>query len=173
MNSYCSIGLKVLAAVGVGAAVFFGLDKVISGKKSSQPKEEEPRVKQSEQSNQQNFQQDSWDSGNNNDNNHQPRSIEVAKPTNKVEKVVDGLRTAQDICGRAFSLCQSLVMVVDNVSNIFNKNSNINCGNGPGGWNNPGGRFNQQGQSSNGYQDKYKDPPGFTRISPFILACNV
>ena len=82
MNSYCSIGLKVLAAVGVGAAVFFGLDKVVSSKKSSQPKEGESRVKQPKQSNQQNFQQDSWDNGNKGTEEGDPQSGESLEKFN-------------------------------------------------------------------------------------------
>ena len=145
MNQFCAIGLKVLAAAGVGVAVYFGIDKAMGNKKQNQPVQN----------------QESPDNVMQQDN-----SINFPEQTNKNqgelssgEKVVSGLKVAQDVFGRAFSLCQNLAMAAENVVRIFGKND-YNNQQGYGYYNDP---------YQNGYQDKYKDPPGYRRISPFIL----
>lgn len=158
MNNFCSIGLKILAAAGIGVAVYFGLDKIGNAKNNNQ-KPNQPNPQPQPQRN--NYEEI---------NNTQVCCVEEVKPVTKVEKVVDGLKTAQDICGRGFSLCQNLVMMIDNVSKIFGRNNydqGYYQGNGFGGAG-VGYGYNNQAPG-NGYQDKYKDPPGFRRISPFIL----
>jgi hypothetical protein len=55
-----------------------------------------------------------------------------------------------------------LAIAAENIIKIFGKggNNNVNCGYYSGNYNNC---------PNNGYQDKYGDPPGFRRISPYIL----
>ena len=155
MNEFCSIGLKILAAAGIGVAVYFGLDKICNNKpKQVRPSNPNPNPQPQPQQVDYN-------------NNTQVCCVEEVRPSNKVEKVVDGLKTAQDICSRGFSLCQNLVMVIDNISKIFGRNNYGSGGNCQGNNFSGGGYYNQT--YGNGYQDKYKDPPGFRRISPFIL----
>lgn len=173
MNSIISIGLKVIAALGVGAAVYFGLDKM-GEKPKSQPSNRNNNPNSSCGCNSNHHQ--------NNCNNGMPNNgypgngnyMEVEKPETKGEQVVAGLRQAQDICGKAFSLVQNLSIAAENIVGIFgNGNPNArNNNNNNYGWNNGNG-WNNNGYNrdpyNNGYQDKYKDPPGFRRVSPFIL----
>lgn len=150
MNQFFAIGLKVLAAAGVGIAVYFGIDKAVSGNKNNTG----PRVSNPTSSPMPNSENDYQNQVDNNTVTNQPSSG---------EKVVSGLRVAQDVLGRAFSLCQNLTMAADNIVRIFGGNGQ-NYGHNQSDY---GGYYNDPYR--NGYQDKYKDPPGYRRLSPFIL----
>lgn len=154
MNQFFAVGLKVLAAVGVGTAVYFGIDKAVNSRKntnsqtnngSNQGQPQNPVV----------------------NNNPQANAVVVSPESSTEpssgEKIVNGLRVAQDVFGRAFSLCQNVAMAVENISRIFGNNPNQ-----PN--NNYGGSgYYSNDPYNNGYHDKYKDPPGYRRVSPFIL----
>lgn len=158
MNQFFAIGLKVLAAAGVGVAVYFGIDKAVSGNKNRSnagPGVNNNPTNSPMPSNEGDYQSQVGDSNT------------VASQPSSGEKVVSGLRVAQDVLGRAFSLCQNLTMAADNIVRIFGGNDQ-NYGQNYG-QNRPeyGGYYNDPYR--NGYQDKYKDPPGYRRLSPFIL----
>ena len=161
MNSILSIGLKLVAAIGVGVGVYFCADKIMSARstKSSEGNSNTPPPPPYEDSNNNSC------GGDCNNYSHPVESMEMSKAVNSGEKVVSGLKTAQDICGRAFSLCQNLAMAAENIVRVFK----------PGGYSMGYVNQPQQGYGgynqcpNNGYQDKYKDPPGFRRISPYIL----
>lgn len=143
MNQFCAIGLKVLAAAGIGVAVYFGIDKAVSGtKKEEHGSESQPTATPQP------------------GNSNLPEQCNQSNEMSSGEKVVSGLKVAQDVFGRAFSLCQNLAMAAENIVRIFGKTNNQ-----------PeyGYRSNYSDPYSNGYQDKYKDPPGYRRLSPFIL----
>lgn len=151
MYQIISIGLKVLAAVGVGAAVYLGIDKLAKTNNNPNPTgNENPNSNLNptpENQNSNNIQQ----TGNG--------GVEMRTE----DKIINGLKTAQDICGRAFSLCQNLAIAADNIIKIFGGRS---YGGNYSGYS--GGYYNNC-CPNNGYHDKYGDPPGFRRISPYIL----
>lgn len=174
MNSIISIGLKVIAALGVGAAVYFGLNKM-GEKPKSQPSNRNNNPNSSCGCNSNPHQNNCNNGMSNNGYPGNGNYMEAEKPETKGEQVVAGLRQAQDICGKAFSLVQNLSIAAENIVGIFgngnpnarnNNNNNYGWNNGNG-WNNNG--YNNRDPYNNGYQDKYKDPPGFRRVSPFIL----
>lgn len=150
MNQFFSIGLKVLTAAGVGIAVYLGIDKVV--KNNSQPGTCDRKP-----------QQPTRDHNNPNSNSN----IQEVENTNhdvqpsSAEKVVSGLKVAQDVFSRAFSLCQNVSMAVENIVRIFGNSSSGNYG----GYD----YYNNNDPYYNRYQDKYKDPPGYRRLSPFII----
>lgn len=150
MDTFFSVGLKIVAALGIGAAVYLGLDS-LKDKKQEAPKPQQPEPDDSSSNTQQ--------------QPPQQRSIEIIKPETRGDKVVGGLKTAQEVCGRAFTLCQNLVLVAENLRSVFSPQGQYQ--------NQPGsvgqGGYGYRDPYNNGYQDKYKDPPGFRRISPFIL----
>lgn len=151
MHQIISIGLKVLAAVGVGAAVYFGIDKV--AKTSSKPEQpNNPGCKCGENCN-----------CNCNNQSRPQNNINGPIEMRTEDKIVHGLKTAQDVCSRAFSLCQNVTIAVENILKIFGKGNNNYSGS-----NYYGGGYNCD-CPNNGYHDKYGDPPGFRRISPYIL----
>ena len=145
MNQFCAIGLKLLAAAGVGVAVYFGIDKAVSrcNKNGQQePKEGEGNVPGPQHG------------------NCPVNQPDVIGHPNSGEKIVSGLKVAQDVFGRAFSLCQNLAMAADNIVRIFGNNNQGSYSYSQPVYNDP---------YYNGYQDKYKDPPGYRRLSPFII----
>lgn len=160
MNQLVSIGIKVLAAVGVGAAVYFGLDKV------AKPKKQEPSQPRNNNCGCNNENCNCSQVNNNpnsNYSNQQPNEGQAEMRTE--DKIVHGLKTAQEVCGRAFSLCQNLAVAAENIIKIFGGGNNYNNNNYySGGYN-----YNSCQGPNNGYHDKYGDPPGFRRISPYIL----
>lgn len=156
MDTFFSVGLKIVAALGIGAAVYLGLGS-LKDKKQESPKPQQPQ---------------SGDSNSNSNTQQQPpqqRSIEITKPETKGEKVVEGLKTAQEVCGRAFTLCQNLVLVAENLRSVFSPQGQYQYDNQPRGVGQGGYDYGYRDPYNNGYQDKYKDPPGFRRVSPFIL----
>ena len=120
MNQLVSIGIKVLAAVGVGAAVYFGLDKV------AKPKKQEPSQPRNNNNCGCNNENCNCSQVNNNPNlncsNQQPNEGQVEMRTE--DKIVHGLKTAQEVCGRAFSLCQNLAVAAENIIKIFGGGNN-------------------------------------------------
>lgn len=151
MNQFFAVGLKLLAAAGVGVAVYLGIDKAVSSCEKKQ---------NSQRRDMNNNNSESPEQCSNCSTSQVGVSTERQQPSSG-EKLVSGLRVAQDVFGRAFSLCQNLAMAADNIVKIFGNNHQD-------GYNQPGG-YGYNNSYQNGYQDKYKDPPGYRRLSPFIL----
>ena len=150
MNEIFKLGLKIVAAVVAGGATFVGLSKVFSDSNTKQ-----------EKSNQTSVDNSSHEDCCTNNYCCSGGVIEnpQTQPSQKTsgEKVVDCLRKTQDTCSRALNVIQSLTTAVDCIVKAFGTKPmpQINRGYGY--------------DYNNGYQDKYKDPPGFRRISPYIL----
>ena len=114
MNQLISIGIKVLAAVGVGAAVYFGLDKV------AKPKKQEPSQPRNNNCGCNNENCNCSQVNNNPNSNYSNQQSNEGQAEMRTEdKIVHGLKTAQEVCGRAFSLCQNLAVAAENIIKIF------------------------------------------------------
>lgn len=110
----CDFGLKVLAAVLAGAAVFVGIDKATHRGKSIE-KNKTGNVEQSKifgNDNPMTHQPPTEVCGNGNGNNG---NIERSKS----EKFLDGLKGATGTCSKLLAFVQSLTSVAENFSRIF------------------------------------------------------
>ena len=157
MNEVFKLGLKIVAAVVAGGATFIGLSKVFGNNS------EQREINQTPVNNESNCNNDvgscsccssSGQLSENSQQNQQPQQKTSG------EKVVDCLRKTQDTCSRALNVIQSITTAVDCIVRAFGTKQSVQQ-------NNNGGYG--YGYYNNGYQDKYKDPPGFRRISPYIL----
>lgn len=150
MNEIFKLGLKIVAAVVAGGATFVGLSKVFSDSNTKQEESNQTSVDNS--SHEDCCTNNCCCSGGITEN---PQTQPSQKTSG--EKVVDCLRKTQDTCSRALNVIQSLTTAVDCIVKAF--------GTKPMPQNNRGYGYDY----NYGYQDKYKDPPGFRRISPYIL----
>lgn len=174
MTSFISIALKLFAAVGVGAAVYFGIKRVedrtiesIQNSQSGNPPSPDPNNGSC---------CNSSDPSIDPNQNMGPMNTPPAAPVKSDavvngERIVNTLRVTQTACGKIFTLCQNLAIAIENVLRIFTDYNPQQVIPQPQLGGNPpqyqGGYYSPY--PNNGYQDKYKDPPGFRRISPYII----
>ncbi len=148
MNEFFSIGLKVVAAVVAGGAVFVGLGKVFGDNKTSNQRTDAQGSNVSDCDDETSECQVS-------ENSQSMTTTDQNQSNEKSsgEKVVECLRKTQETCSRALNIIQSVTAAVDCIVRAFGKPGTVLPNNGYG----------------HEYLDKYKDPPGFRRISPYIL----
>lgn len=104
------IGFKVLIAAVAGAAVFIGVDKASNGNNQRKPNNS--------------FQDDPcFSTGNGNRFNNGSPTTQVRRNEDD-SNFVSKMKNVQDSCGKLFAFVQSLTVVADNFSRIFQNNGN-------------------------------------------------
>lgn len=109
-------GIKVVASIVAGAAVFLGISKLVENTKTTKVKNGSEEVNPLEETN---------------------------TEDEKIKKVVTGFRSAQDVFGKVFILFQSLTTLIENISRVFGNESSAFQPSFNQGYN-PGWAYNQQ-----------------------------
>lgn len=153
----CTVGLKVLLAIGTGVAVFAGVSKA-TNTGATVNNNNTPNANPSVGSNNGSVQQQG-----------QNTAVAPVNNNNGVDggKIITGLRATQNSMERIISVIGSIAVAVESISAIFG-NANDNRGNGygyqpnpwNGGWNNYGGWMTPTTPSYSGI--------GLRQVTPFI-----
>lgn len=141
-KEFCQIGFKIIAASSAAVAVFIGIGKIIKEKKEKEEDVTENCSNDEEQGN--SF-------------NYNGTTTTVTKSKENESGLLEGIKKTQDVCGKLFTVFQSLSIVVDNLTKVFK-----------------GGDSNTSYFSSNpwyGYSQPVQMGNGqvWQRVSPFIV----
>lgn len=161
----CSIGLKVLLAVGTGVAVFSGISRATGSSNSD-------------------------NTGSSNSNNNNPHTgnsgftaptveaggnVEVARAASNDNTLATGLRATQGSLEKIIAVIGSLAMAAESIGMLFGKSAPIyNNQNMPWGYGNNygnnnyygGGGWMQQGPQPQAYEFGH---PTLVRETPFVM----
>lgn len=95
----CQAGLKILAGIAAGVAVFIGISKIMkkTGNEENVNQETEEKI----------------------DEGTGEIHGELRRTPGKGEQFANGVRKVQDVCGKVFTIVQTLSLVADSISRVF------------------------------------------------------